>query len=52
MCKIERLLNEYNIKEIQCKLLLPGLKIVIKGAKYGYKREDGVLAILIQCLKD
>ena len=52
LCEIERLINEYNKNEKQCKLRLPDLKIVITGTKYGYKRNDGVLVIPIGCLKN
>ncbi len=52
LCEIERLVQEYNEKEKQCKLRLPDLKIVITGTQYGYKRPDGVLVIPIGCLKD
>ena len=50
--EIERLIGEYNKKEIQCPLRLPDLKIIITGSKYGYRREDGVYVIPIGCLKD
>ncbi len=52
LCKIERLINEYNQKEKQCPLRLPDLKIVITGSQFGYKRDDGVFVIPIGCLKD
>lgn len=52
LCEIERLINEYNKREIQCPLRLPDLKIVITGSQYGYKREDGVFIIPISCLKN
>jgi len=52
LCKIERLINEYNQKEKQMPLALPTLKIVITGTEYGYRRDDGVLVIPIGCLKD
>ncbi len=52
LCKIEKLLKEYNENEPQCPLKLPDLKIIITATKYGYRREDGVLVIPIGCLKD
>lgn len=52
LCEIERLINEYNKREVQCPLRLPDLKIVITGSQYGYKREDGVFIIPISCLKN
>ena len=52
LCKIERLIGEYNKENVQCPLRIPDLKIVITGTKYGYRREDGVLVIPIGCLKD
>ena len=50
--KIENLIKEHNIKEKQCPLRLPDLKIVITATKYGYKRDDGVMVIPVGCLKD
>lgn len=52
LLEIEKLIRQYNEKEKQCPLRLPDLKIVITGAQYGYKREDGVYVIPIGCLKD
>ena len=52
LCKIEKLIKEFNKKENQCKLRLPDLKIIITGSQYGYKREDDVFVIPISCLKD
>ncbi len=52
LLEIENLIRQYNQKEKQCPLRLPDLKIVITGAQYGYKRDDGVLVIPIGCLKD
>lgn len=52
LLEIEELIRQYNEKEKQCPLRLPNLKIVITGAQYGYKREDGVFVIPIGCLKD
>lgn len=52
LCKIERLIKEYNEKEKRTALKLPDLKIIITGSKYGEKREDGVFIIPIGCLKD
>lgn len=52
LCKIEKLVQEYNEKEKQCKLKLPTLKIIITATKYGYKRDDGVFVVPIGCLKD
>ena len=50
LCKIERLITEYNKKEVQVPLRLPDLKIIITGTKYGYVRPDGVYVIPIGCL--
>lgn len=50
--EVERLINEYNKMDNQCKLTLPTLKIVLTGGQYGYKREDNVFVIPIGCLKD
>lgn len=52
LLEIERLVKEYNKKEVQCPLRLPNLKIVITGTQYGYRRPDGVLVIPIGCLKN
>lgn len=52
LCEIEKLVQEYNEKEKQCKLKLPTLKIIITATQYGYKRDDGVLVVPIGCLKD
>ena len=52
LCKIEKLIEEYNKEEKQVPLKLPDLKIVVTGTKYGYKRDDGVFVIPIGCLKD
>lgn len=52
LCKIERLIAEYNKKEKQVPLRLPDLKLVITATEYGYKREDGVYVIPIGCLKN
>ncbi len=52
LCEIERFINEHNKNEIQCLLRLPDLKMIITGAEYGYKRQDGIFVIQIWCLKD
>ena len=52
LCKIERLIEEYNKKGKQVPLRLPDLKLVITATEYGYKREDGVYVIPIGCLKN
>lgn len=52
LCKVEKLIQEYNKKEKQCPLRLPDLKIIITGTQYGYKRDDGVFVIPIGCLKN
>ena len=52
LCKIERLIAEYNKKEKQVPLRLPDLKLVITATEYGYNREDGVYVIPIGCLKN
>lgn len=52
LCEIEQLIKEYNLKEKQCPLRLPDLKIVITGTEYGYRRPDGVLVIPLACIKD
>lgn len=50
LCEIERLVIEANKKEKQVPMRPPDLKLVITGAKYGYRREDGVFVIPIGCL--
>lgn len=50
--KIEELIKEHNKEEKQCPIRLPDLKIIITGAKYGYKRDDGVFVIPIGCIKN
>ena len=52
LLEIEELIRQYNEKDKQCPLQLPNLKIIITGAQYGYRREDGVFTIPIGCLKD
>lgn len=52
LCKIERLIEEYNKKEKQVPLRLPDLKLIITGAQYGYARPDGVYVIPVGCLRD
>ena len=52
LCKIEKLIDEYNKNEKQCPLRKPDLKLVITGTKYGYRRDDGVFVVPIGCLKD
>ncbi len=52
LIEIEDLIKQYNLKETQCPLRLPDLKIVITGTQYGYKRDDGVFVIPIGCIKD
>ncbi len=52
LIELEKLIDEYNEKEKQCKLRHPDLKIVITGTQYGYKREDGVIVVPIGCLKN
>ncbi len=52
LCEIEELIKKYNLKEKQCPLRLPDLKIVITGTEYGYKRPDGVFVIPLACIKD
>ena len=52
LCKIERLISEFNTKEKQVPLRLPDLKLVITATEYGYKRDDGVYVIPIGCLKN
>lgn len=52
LLEIEKLVQEYNKKEPQCKLRLPDLKIIITGTQYGYRRPDGVFVIPIGCLKN
>ena len=51
LCQIETLIRSYNEKEAQYQLRMPDLKIVITGAKYGYRRPDGVYVIPLGCLK-
>lgn len=52
LCEIERLVKEHNLKEKQCPLRMPDLKMIITATQYGYKRPDGVLVVPIGCLKD
>lgn len=52
LCKIERLIEEYNKRGNPCPLRMPDLKLVITGTKYGYRRDDGVFVIPIGCLRD
>ncbi|MBQ9001778.1 MAG: ATP-binding protein [Eggerthellaceae bacterium] len=52
LCEIERLIKERNAKEAQCPLPLPSLKMVVTGARYGYRRGDGVLVVPIGCLRE
>ena len=52
LIEIEDLIKQYNLKETQCPLRLPDLKIVITGTQYGYRRDDGVFVIPIGCIKD
>ncbi len=52
LIEIENLIKQYNVKEKQCPIRLPDLKIIITGTKYGYKRDDGVFVIPIGCLKN
>lgn len=52
LCKIERLIDEFNKIEEQCPIRKPDLKLIITATKYGYKRDDGVFVIPIGCLKD
>jgi hypothetical protein len=52
LCEIERLVKEYNKKEIQVPLRLPDLKLIITATQFGYRRDDGVLVVPIGCLRD
>jgi predicted AAA+ superfamily ATPase len=52
LLEIEALVASNNERETQVPIRMPDLKIVLTGAEYGYKREDGVLVIPIGCLKD
>lgn len=52
LCKIEKLLKDFNKKEKQVPLRLPDLKLIITATEYGYRREDGVFVVPIGCLKD
>lgn len=52
LCEIERLIGEYNKKGNPCPLRMPDLTLVIIGTKYGYRRNDGVFVIPIECLRD
>ncbi len=51
LCEIEELVKEFNNRYPNNKMRLPDLKIVITGAKFSSKREDGVYVIPIGCLK-
>lgn len=50
LCEIERLVGERNETEPQTPIRPPDLKMVVTGAEYGFKRDDGVLVIPIGCL--
>lgn len=52
LCRIEKLIRQYNASDPQCPLRLPDLKLIITGTQYGYRRDDGVFVIPIGCLKD
>ena len=52
LCKIERLIEEYNKRGNPCPLRMPDLKLVITGTKYEYRRNDGVFVIPIGCLRN
>jgi hypothetical protein len=52
LLEIEALVASNNERETQVPLRMPDLKIVLTGAEYGYKRDDGVFVIPIGCLKD
>ena len=52
LIEIERLIEEHNKEEVQCPIRKSDLKLVIRGTKYGYRRDDGVFVIPIGCLKD
>lgn len=52
LCKIEKLIKEFNDTSERIKLREPDLKIIITTGPYGYQRKDGVLIIPIECLKD
>ncbi len=51
LCKIERLIREYNESGAKPSLRLPDLKLVITGGGMSEKRDDGVLVLPIGCLK-
>ncbi len=50
--KIEKLVEEFNVKYPKFSMRLPDLKIVITATRYAYIREDNVFVIPIGCLKD
>lgn len=50
--KIEALIKKRNIDEPSSPMVLPSLKIILTGEKYGYRREDGIYVIPIGSLKD
>ncbi|MBR2082848.1 MAG: DUF4143 domain-containing protein [Elusimicrobiaceae bacterium] len=52
LLKLESLIVQHNQSHSQTPMSFPTLKIVLTAAKYGYKREDGVLVIPITCLED
>lgn len=52
LCEIDQLVAKANEKEAQCPMRLPDLKMVITGARYGYRRDDGVLVVPIGCLAE
>lgn len=50
--EIERLIKVHNEEEKQCPLRLPDVKMILTGAQYGYRREDGVYVVPIGCLRN
>ncbi len=48
---VEALIAQHNEKE-DIKIRMPDLKIIITGAKYGFRMDNDVLVVPIGCLKD
>ena len=52
LLEIKQLVKEYNEKGNAPKLREPDLLIIITGAEYAYRRQDGVYVIPIGCIRD
>lgn len=52
LCKLKKLIRQYNEAEQRSKLREPDLLIILTGGPIAYKREDGVFVVPVGCLKD